>query len=76
MKGTTDFWATLETFAQSIDSENNQSANRLHQVLDRFRAMSREEQETARASLDAVLAELSSLRPLIRVLVAAMDQQV
>ena len=35
----------------------------------------REEQEAARATLDTVLAELNSLRPLIRVLVAAIDQQ-
>jgi hypothetical protein len=75
MHGTTGFWTTLEAFAHSIESDSKHSSQHLHHVLDSFRAMPREEQEAARATLDTVLAELNSLRPLIRVLVAAIDQQ-
>jgi hypothetical protein len=70
MNGSEGFWTSLSHFKRDSMQDSDESAERLHKALDAFRAMPREEQLKYQVELDTVLSELTSLRTLVRSIIA------
>lgn len=67
------FWDEIRSFAQLVKAERGKETGQLHQILEVFRRMPHDERKTALHDFDSVLSELTSLRALLRVIMASRE---